>query len=108
MPDRTDKTNNNQITNSVTPMVEGTTESRENKEAKRVQLQQNICTFFDKCTVDKEAKSQHTVVFQVKAERLLAGKRLVPSGLGGRIHKEKAANSSKEAKEAATENKGRD
>ena len=89
-------------------MVEGTTGYRENKEAKRVKLQQNICTFFDKCTVDKEAKSQHTVVFQVKAERLLAGKRLVPSGLGGRIHKEKAANSSKEAKEAATENKGRD
>ena len=31
-PERTDKPNNNQANNSATPMVEGTTESRENKE----------------------------------------------------------------------------
>ena len=44
---------------------------------------------------------------QVKAKRLSAGKRLVPSGEGARIRKEKAANSRKEAKEAATEDQGR-
>ena len=56
---------------------------------------------------DKEAKSQHTIVSQVKAKKLSADKHLVSLGEGGRICKTKAANSRKEAKETAIEDEGK-
>ena len=47
--------------------------------------------------------SQRNVVSQVQEKRLRTGKRLVPSGLGARFHKEKAEKAREETERADEE-----
>ena len=99
-PDRMDGVNNGEETNHVTPKKTESKSSRENKDPKRTKMQQTLNTFKKKLEKNKQEKSQHNMVTQVKEKRLKSGRRLVPSGLTAKIRTERATRSRKEADDA--------
>ena len=70
---------------------------RDNKDAKRARMQQTLRGFFTDLNKNKQDMFQRNVVSQVQKKRLRTGKRLVPSGLGARLRKEKAEKAREEA-----------
>ena len=66
-------------------------------------MQQTLRGFFTDLNKNKQDMPQRNVVSQVQEKRLQSGKRLVQSGLGARLRKEKAKKAREEAERANKE-----